>query len=99
MPKLEMQKSITLPNEEIKKRIDVIVAEAKKEFAGMFSDAQEIWEDNSAKFSFRAMGCRITGKLWLDGGNIQVFCNLPFLAWPFMGQIKSTINERAEVLY
>ena len=63
MGKIEISIPHQLPQVEALNRIKKLLSEVKVKFADKVSDAQESWSGNLGKFSFSAMGAKVSGFL------------------------------------
>lgn len=87
-----------LDNVEARTRIQKLVGELQKQYAGMIQNLKEKWSDNGGEFSFDAMGFSVKGNLFIEPGQIRVDGSLPLAALPFKGRIEEGIRTKAAEL-
>ena len=87
-----------LSQEEALKRIQNLLADAKKEHGDKISKLEEKWTGNTGEFSLTIMGFDISGKLTVNPSTIDIDAELPFAASLFKGKIKELISEKAKDL-
>ena len=98
MPKLRMEVSHTLSQEEALKRIKGLLGEVKIQFADKVTDLNERWSGNEGTFSFSAMGFATSGTLLVSERKVVLEGSLPFAAALFKGRIEEAIRNRARTL-
>ncbi len=70
-----------------------------QEFGSDVSDITHVWSGNSMSFSFRAGGWSIKGKINVTESDVLIEVNLPLLARPFEGRIRSATERKLEQIY
>lgn len=98
MPKLSMNISHSLSQDEAIKRIKKLLNDVKTQYADKIGDLHEEWDGNLGKFNFSAMGFPMSGTLTVNTSQVEISGNLPFAAMFFKKKIESTIKDRAETL-
>lgn len=59
------------------------------------SDVEEDWDDQgNLKFSFKALGFRVSGSMVTCENKVTVIGSLPFAALPFRGAIENQIADK-----
>ena len=98
MPKLSMNISHSLSQDEAIKRIKNLLNDVKTQYADKIGDLHEEWNGSTEKFNFSAMGFPLSGTLIVNTSHVEIPGNLPFTAIFFKKKIESTIKDRAEKL-
>lgn len=98
MPKLDVSVNHRLSQEEALHRIRRLLSELKSQFGDKVTGLHEEWDGDIGKFSFSAMGFRVSGTLVIRASVVELRADLPFAATLFQGQIESVIRGRAEAL-
>ena len=98
MPKLDMKFTHQLSQDEVLKRAHGLLDQIKNEFADQVSNLREEWIENTCQFSFSVKGFSVSGTLIVDPSDVELSCDLPWVAALFRGKIESMIQERAETL-
>ncbi len=70
-----------------------------QEFGSDVSEISHVWIGNSMNFSFRAGGWSIKGKINVTESNVLIEANLPLLARPFEGRIRSATERKLEQIF
>ena len=70
-----------------------------QEFGPSVSDITHGWSGNSMNFSFRARGWSIKGRINVTESDVSIEVNLPLLARPFEGRIRSATERKLEQLF
>ncbi len=65
-----------------------------QEFGSDVSDISHTWNGNFMNFSFRARGWSIKGKIQVTESEVLIDVNLPILARPFEGRIRSATERK-----
>ncbi len=97
--KLNMTVPHDLTQDEAIRRIQSLLGDLEKEFAGKISNLCEEWNGNTDKFSFLAKTkFSISGTITVKDREVELSGNLPLAAILFKEKIESSIRERAENL-
>ncbi len=70
-----------------------------QEFGSDVSNVTHVWSGNSMNFSFRARGWSIKGRIDVTESDVLIDVNLPMLASPFEGKIRSATERKLEQLF
>ncbi len=70
-----------------------------QEFGSDVSNITHVWSGNSMNFSFRARGWSIKGRINVTESDVLIEVNLPMLARPFEGRIRSATERKFEQLF
>lgn len=84
--------------EEAKRRIQGLIADARKQFGHQVSDVREQWNGDRNDFGFRALGMAVDGCMEVEPGSVNIRLNLPLAALPLKGKIEQKIEENARTL-
>lgn len=69
--------------------------EARSAAANQVSDLTEDWDDKgNLKFSFKALGFKVSGQMVTCEQSVTVVGDFPFAALPFRGAIESQLIEK-----
>ncbi|HEY3861265.1 MAG TPA: polyhydroxyalkanoic acid system family protein [Verrucomicrobiae bacterium] len=98
MPKINMAVPHQLGQDEAKKRLATLIADARAKFAGQVTNVAESWNGSVDAFSFDAMGFSVTGKLDVQASQVLVELDLPWAAYPFKSRIENEIQTHAREL-
>lgn len=93
MPKLSLEVSHVLGQEEAARRLKEKFAAARAEHQGHVSDFQEQWVDHTFTFAFRALGMAVSGTVAAEDDRIRLDANLPLAAMLFKGPIEERIRQ------
>lgn len=96
MASFDMSVPHQLTQEEALKRIQNVLGQLKAEHGDKISNLVEEWNGNTGKFSLKAMGFDVSGKITVAPSSIDIDAELPFAASLFKGTIKSLITAKAE---
>lgn len=99
MAKLDMAITHSLTQEDALARIKGLLGDVKVKFADMITDLSEEWDGSSGKFSFKAKGMAVSGKLTVESSAVKISSEeLPFLVSLAKPRIEQMIRERASTL-
>ncbi len=70
-----------------------------QEFGSDVSNVTHVWSGNSMNFSFRVRGWSIKGRIDVTESDVLIDVNLPMLARPFEGRIRSATERKFEQLF
>lgn len=98
MPEMKVTVPHTLPTGEAKNRIQKLVGELQKQYAGMLKNVQEKWTGDAAEFSFEMMGFTVSGNFFVEPSQIRLEGKLPMAALPFKGRVEDAIRVKATEL-
>ena len=80
------------------RRVQMLLREVQKEFAGKISNLSESWSENRCRFSFTTPVGQASGTITVGAVSVDLVVNLPLLAGPFKGKIEAAIRQRAKAL-
>lgn len=98
MPGFSVAVPHNLSAADAKNRIQKLVGDLQKQFAGMIQNVQEKWADDRADFSFDAMSFAISGSLFIEPSQVRIEGTLPMAALPFKGRIEEAVRSKATEL-
>lgn len=98
MPKSTVTVDHDLGRDEALERLKGILVEAKAQYGDRITDLEETWTDTGGRFSFKAMGMKVSGDLMVEDDRVDIIGDFPWAAKPFQGTIEATLRERAERL-
>ena len=93
MPRLSIETSHNLDEQEALRRLTGKFVELKDTYRDQFSDLREEWDGNSLAFSFKAAGMKIAGKAQLRGSQVKLDADLPLAATLFKSMIHARVSE------
>jgi len=100
-----MAKAITmsfphsLSPDEVRRRIDSAIADARAQHPGQASSLQENWTTPThGEFRLSAMAQTITGHVDIHPDAVQVSVHLPWLLAPLINRLRPEIESRARRL-
>ena len=62
------------------------------------SNIQQQWDGNVLRFAFRTHGMNIKGTFLVTDDEIIIESELPFMARPFEGRVRSAIEQQLDIL-
>ena len=62
------------------------------------SNIQQQWDGNVLRFAFHTYGMNIKGTLLVTDDEIIIESELPFMARPFEGSVRSAIEQQLDIL-
>ena len=62
------------------------------------SNIERQWDGNVLRFAFQAHGMNIKGTLLVTDDEIIIESELPFMARPFEGRVRSAIEQQIDIL-
>jgi hypothetical protein len=96
---MTITQSHNLPFNVAKLRIDQLLNDLQKKYAGTISNPQKSWQLNTMNFSFTIAGMSVKGHVQVEADKCTLTGDLPFLARFMEGTIKKNIKEQmAETL-
>lgn len=93
MPRLTMEASHALGQEEALRRLKEKFTVAKATYQGQFKDLHEEWRENTLSFSFRAAGMKVAGTVTVEASEVKLDTQLPLPAMMFKGMIRQRVRE------
>jgi hypothetical protein len=93
MPRLTIETSHRLGEEEALRRLKDKVGALKATFQGQFSDLREEWNGNTFSFGFRAAGMKVAGRATVAAAQVTLDAELPLAVTVFKGMIRARVNE------
>ncbi len=70
-----------------------------QEFGSDVSNITHVWSRDPMTFSFRVRGWSIKGMIYVTESDVLIDVNLPMLARPFEGRIRSATERKLEQLF
>ncbi len=98
MPKINVKVNHNLDKNEATRRIKELLSQMKNNYGNMVQNLKESWTNNSADFSFKAMGMSVSGKLNVNENAVILDGKIPITALPFKKTIEDKIKEEASKL-
>lgn len=95
MPKFNVSVPHSLERSEAVDRLKGFSDKVRSDAAVELTEVEENWDDSgNLKFSFKAMGMKISGSLIASQSDVTVNGELPFAAAMFRGAIESQIKDK-----
>ena len=98
MPKLSLDVSHVLGQEEAAQRLKEKFAAARAEHQSRVSNFCEEWQDHTFSFGFSALGMPVSGTVAVEPEWIRLVANLPLTAMFFKGAIEDRIRQELDGL-
>lgn len=99
MPRLTMETSHTLGQEEATRRLKEKFDIARRDHGSQVSDLYEEWTDHTLSFRFKSMGMKVAGTVEVGGDCVKLDTKLPMAAAMFKGMIETRVrNELGDLL-
>ncbi len=98
MPKINVNVKHELKKNEAVERVKELLKSLKTNYGDMVKDLEENWTNDSATFSFKAMGMSVSGELNVDDSSLVVNGKIPLTALPFKKTIEGKIYDEATKL-
>ena len=93
MPRLTVETSHMLGNEEALRRLKDKVSALKETYQGHFSELREEWDGNTFSFGFKAAGMKVAGRAMVEASQVRLAAELPLAVMVFKRMIQARINE------
>lgn len=93
MPRLTIETSHALGEEEARRRLKDKVDAIKDAYQGQFADLREEWNGNEFSFGFKAAGMKVAGTAKVAASQVTLETELPLAAMMFKGMIKSRVDK------
>jgi hypothetical protein len=93
MPRLTVETSHTLGEEEALRRLKDKVSALKETYQGHFSELSEEWNGNTFSFGFKAAGMKIAARGTVEPSQVRLDTELPLAVMVFKGMIRARINQ------
>jgi hypothetical protein len=81
---------------EAKDRLEAGLVSMLERFGDSVTNVRRDWDGDTARFSFRAQGFEIKGRLTLSDGMVTVDLGLPLAARLFQGRIRAEVEGGLE---
>ncbi len=88
-----------LTKQQAVQRLEQFRPELLRRYGEEVSDLTVEWSDDVMKVSFHARGFKVSGTLTVTETDIHLDIGLPWLAWPFEGQVRERIVETLDGLF
>jgi Putative polyhydroxyalkanoic acid system protein (PHA_gran_rgn) len=98
MPNVKVSVPYQIPQDEALTRIKARIEQIKAQYADTVSNLSENWNGYLGTFSGSARGFSLSGNLTVNPSLVTVEVALPFVAFPFKGQIESAIQTELTTL-
>jgi putative polyhydroxyalkanoate system protein len=98
MPRISVTVPHSLGKEAAGQRVSHVIDELKDRYGGEVDDLEESITGDTRRFAFSARGFRITGQMMVRDSEVRFECQLPLVAAPFQGRVKSEVKARLEAL-
>ena len=83
----------SLATDEVKKRLQNLAVELKKQYGSQLKDYTEEWIGNKLKVNFKAMGFKLGGILEIFDDRVEMNGKVPLMLKSFEGQVRDTITK------
>ena len=93
MPRLTMETSHALGQEEATRRLKDKFDIARRDHGDQVGDLREEWTDHTLSFGFKSMGMKVDGRVEVHADCVRLDAKLPMAAAMFKGMIESRIRE------
>jgi hypothetical protein len=88
-----------LPPDEVKRRLEREIADARMKHGDLLKDARETWaSDTQMDFTVQAMGQTISGSARIEPTHVHVTVALPMLLLMFASALKPKIEAEGQKL-
>jgi hypothetical protein len=84
----------SLPPEELRRRLDDGLAQARSAYGDTVGPIESRWEGDTLHLSLAVMGMSLQGRVEMHPAEVVVHLQLPPLAAMFAGRIQEGIEER-----
>jgi len=92
MPRLTMETSHTLGQEEATRRLKEKFDIARRDHGDQVSDLHEEWTDHTLAFGFKSMGMKVEGTVKVGDDCVRLDTKLPMAAAMFKGMIETRVR-------
>ena len=92
MPRLTMETSHALGQEEAARRLKEKFETVRREHGAQVSGLQEEWTDHTFSFGFTSMGMKVEGRVEVTDDAVRLESKLPMAAAMFKGMIETRIR-------
>ncbi len=82
-----------LATDEVKRRLQNLAVELKKQYGSQLKDYAEEWIGNKLKVNFKAMGFKLGGILEIFDDRVEMNGKVPLMLKGFEGQVRDTITK------
>jgi putative polyhydroxyalkanoate system protein len=93
MPRITLETSHHLGQDEALKRLREKFDSARSQYGSQVRNLNEEWTDHTLNFNFSAMGMGVSGTVKVEDRAVKLDAELPFAASFFKGAIESRIRE------
>lgn len=94
MPRVTVETSHALSEEEAVQRLKDKLSALKETYQGQFSDLCEEWNGNTFSYSFRAAGMKFAGTVTVQDSLVKLAAVLPLATIMFRGVIKAQVDKQ-----
>lgn len=98
MPKLSLDISHVLSQEEATKRLQDKFAAVRAEYHDRVEGLRETWTDHTLSFGFHVLGMGISGTVAVEPEQVRLVADLPMAAAFFKGAIEQRIRHEVDAL-
>jgi Putative polyhydroxyalkanoic acid system protein (PHA_gran_rgn) len=83
-----------LQQDEVLRRLQWFIANARTQYADRIQGFQEAWNGNTVVLRVAGMGQQVEGTITINPSDVTVQSRLPFMATMFRGRIENGIREQ-----
>ena len=83
-----------LQQDEVLRRLQSFIANARTQYADRIQGFQEAWNGNTVVLRVSGMGQQVEGTITINPSDVTVQSRLPFMATMFRGRIENGIREQ-----
>jgi len=94
MPRVTVETSHALTEEEAVQRLKDKLSALKDTYQGQFSDLREEWNGNTFSYGFKAAGMKFAGTVTVQDSLVKLAAELPLATIMFKGMIKAQIDKQ-----
>ncbi|MBN2473892.1 MAG: polyhydroxyalkanoic acid system family protein [Pirellulales bacterium] len=98
MPRITVETSHALGQEEAVRRLKDKFTMAKGAYGDQVSDLQEQWSDSALSFGFKVVGMKIAGTLEAGASHVRLAAEVPLAAMMFKGSIERQVRQELDAL-
>lgn len=80
---------------QVEQKIDQLLAQ----FGGHAEEMKHEWTGDTLRFKGRARGFNVDGTVEITDASVIIDAKLPFIAMPFEGKIRQTVEREAEQMF
>ena len=92
MPRLTMETSHALGQEEATRRLKEKFDIVRRDYGSQVSNLHEEWTDHTLSFGFKSLGMKVEGTVEVGGAFVKLDTKLPITAAMFKGLIETKVR-------